>query len=373
MCPDFDLALTLKSGQVFRWKEESPSVFSGQIAGTPARISQQNGCLWLKGVSREQIEDFFALDADLPAITREIDVDPVIHEALQRYPGLRVIRQDPWECAASFMLSAYNNIPRLTAMIEQLCVRFAPPVSAGPSSARERFVRARSERVRRDCWMKYAARTSKLTHRLPSGAGRPSALRPARAEGERALTDELVASTRGEEGARVNPRTSGAGSTGRATLRAGENANWLGRRPSAHSFPRPEALAGVSERVLRACGLGYRAPYLKGMARAVASGRADLEAWRELDDEGLRRALLTLPGIGEKVVECVMLFAYGRPAAFPVDVWIGRAMREWYFRRRKVSDKKIREFARKRFGPHCGWAQQYLYCLARWHRRDSRI
>jgi N-glycosylase/DNA lyase len=107
------------------------------------------------------------------------------------------------------------------------------------------------------------------------------------------------------------------------------------------------------------------------MARKVASGEVDLEKLRTLEDEELRRALLSLPGIGEKVVECVMLFAYGLSAAFPVDVWIGRAMRGWYFRRRKVSDKKIREFARKYFGPYCGWAQQYLYCFARWHPENS--
>jgi len=124
-------------------------------------------------------------------------------------------------------------------------------------------------------------------------------------------------------------------------------------------------LAKVSERTLRNCGLGFRAPYLKGAAQAAASGEADLEGWRELEDEELRRALLRIPGVGEKVVECVMLFAYGRTGAFPVDVWIGRAMREWYFRRGKVPDRRIREFARSHFGPHCGWAQQYLYCYVR--------
>ena len=130
-------------------------------------------------------------------------------------------------------------------------------------------------------------------------------------------------------------------------------------------FPRPEKLAKVSERALRACGLGYRAPYLKAAARAVATGEAPLEEWQSLEDEPLRRALLGLPGIGEKVAECVMLFAYGRASAFPVDVWIGRAMRRWYYRGRKVSDRRIRRFARKRFGPYCGWAQQYLYCEVR--------
>lgn len=133
-------------------------------------------------------------------------------------------------------------------------------------------------------------------------------------------------------------------------------------------FPRPQAIAQASEKVLRACGLGYRAPYLKAVAQRVASGEADMEKWRGLEDGALREKLLALPGVGEKVAECILLFGYGRGSAFPVDVWISRVMRESYFkRRRKVTDKKIREFARKHFGPDCGWAQQYLYCLARWN------
>ena len=272
---DFDLALTLRSGQVFRWRQGlSPQgtvpVFTGWINSSWTRVSQREDRLLVQGTSESSVLNFFSLDVDLPALTQAIDVDPVIHEALQRYPGLRVIRQDPWECAASFMLSAYNNIPRLTGMIETLSKRFGEPCGG------------------------------------------------------------------------LTPR-------GQTPVR----------------FPRPEALENVSERILRNCGLGYRAPYLKAMSQAVASGRMDLERLRALEDEELRQALLALPGIGEKVVECVMLFAYGRGAAFPVDVWIGRAMRGWYFRRRKVSDKKIREFARKHFGPYCGWAQQSLYCFAR--------
>ncbi len=136
-------------------------------------------------------------------------------------------------------------------------------------------------------------------------------------------------------------------------------------RTATHRFPRPEVLARASERALRNCGLGFRAPYLKLAAAAVAQGKVDLEGLRGLEGEGLRRALLAVLGVGEKVAECVMLFAYQRQEAFPVDVWIGRAMRRWYFRGRRVSDRKIRAFALKHFGRRCGWAQQYLYCLAK--------
>jgi len=64
--------------------------------------------------------------------------------------------------------------------------------------------------------------------------------------------------------------------------------------------------------VLRNLGLGFRAPYLKGAAEWVTRARVDLERLRYLEDEELRRTLLEIPGVGEKVVECVMLFGYDR-------------------------------------------------------------
>lgn len=259
-CPDFNLSETLRSGQVFRWIERSPGSFSGWIGSNPVEISQRDLQLTFHGTTSEGVEHFFSLDLDLAVMAGRIDVDEVIHSALGRHWGLRVVRQDPWECLASFILSSYNNIPRLCGMLDCLARQF--------------------------------------------GSGRVA-------------------------------------------------------------FPTPEALTQISERALRACGLGYRAPYLRKAAERVASGRADLGGWRELEDDALREKLLAIPGVGEKVVECVMLFAYGRTSAFPVDVWIGRAMRRWYFRGRKVTDRRIREFARRHFGAFCGWAQQYLYCAAR--------
>ena len=238
--------------------------FAGWIYGSFVRIAQKGDSLICPGIPFSQVQRFFSLDVDLQIVTSRIDVDPVIHAALKSHSGLRVIRQDPWECLVSFILSAFNNIPRLTGMLERLALRF----------------------------------------------GEPASLR--------------------------------------------------------YRFPRAERLMRVSERVLRNCGLGFRAPYLKAAAEAVAGGAADLQGWRRFDDERLRAALCSIPGVGEKVAECVMLFSYERGSAFPVDVWIGRAMRAWYFRRRKkVTDREIRLFARKYFGPYCGWAQQYLYCYAR--------
>ena len=107
--------------------------------------------------------------------------------------------------------------------------------------------------------------------------------------------------------------------------------------------PEPDRIADCSEKELRECALGYRAKNLLATARLIASGEANLEAWSALPDEDMRTCLCQLPGVGAKVANCVMLFAYERLAAFPIDVWIERVLREKYFvGRRKPTAKKLR-------------------------------
>lgn len=131
-------------------------------------------------------------------------------------------------------------------------------------------------------------------------------------------------------------------------------------------YPPPERIARAGEDELRACALGYRAAHLLGTARAVAEGKVDLEAIRAMDDAGALAELCKLPGVGPKIANCVLLFAYERTRAFPIDVWIERVLREIYFaRKRKVTAKRMKEFAAGYFGPHGGYAQQYLFHHAR--------
>jgi len=132
------------------------------------------------------------------------------------------------------------------------------------------------------------------------------------------------------------------------------------------SYPTPSALASATEDELRACGLGYRAKNLRTTAQRVASGAADLETMRALDDENLRDALCELPGVGRKVANCVMLFGFERLSAFPVDTWIARIMKRHYWRgRAKPTPAALEKKLATRFGPHAGYAQQYLFHHAR--------
>lgn len=101
-------------------------------------------------------------------------------------------------------------------------------------------------------------------------------------------------------------------------------------RETLYAFPSATALAAAGEPELDGCGLGYRAPFVRAAAQAVASGAFDLAALEELPDEALLERLKTLYGVGDKVASCVALFAYGRMAAAPVDTWIRRLIESEY-------------------------------------------
>jgi N-glycosylase/DNA lyase len=137
-----------------------------------------------------------------------------------------------------------------------------------------------------------------------------------------------------------------------------------------YTFASPRRVAQASEKELRDCKLGYRAKHLRATARLVSSGEADLEAWSALSDAELRKQLCALPGAGPKIANCVMLFAYERLQAFPIDVWIDRVLRQHYFSgRRKMTAQRLRQFSETYFGEHGGYAQQYLFHHARMSAR----
>lgn len=126
------------------------------------------------------------------------------------------------------------------------------------------------------------------------------------------------------------------------------------------TFPSAERLAGLTEANLRSCKMGFRAPYLLGTAKMVAGGEVDLAAVQRMPVEEARAKLCELPGVGEKIANCVLLFAYDFPTAFPIDVWVEKALRV-YFRKPRAKRDRIEKLARTHFGPHAGLAQQYLF------------
>lgn len=269
--PDFNLPLTLNSGQVFHWRPHGAG-WLGMIGEEPCYAEQGGDTLRVAGVGAETARRYFALDHPLPEILASFPADGAMRAATETGRGLRVIRQPRWECVATFITSAQKAVPHI----------------------------------------------AQISHTLRTRYGRPSTC-----QGE-----------------------------------------------TLHSYPEPATLAALEEQDLRACALGYRARNLLRCARQIAEGSVDLDAIAKLDDIAAHHALCTLAGVGPKVANCVLLFAYERLRAFPIDVWIERVLRLLYFSgKRRVTPERLQKFAASHFGPYGGYAQQYLFH----HARTTRL
>jgi N-glycosylase/DNA lyase len=281
---DYDLAATLDSGQVFRWKKIENS-WHGVIGGNFVQLSQTESGIHAATAAPVDdwnfLREFLQTEMDLAAILKTFPDDEPMRRAVAACRGLRLLRQDPWECLASFILSSTKQIVQIRQIVALLCERFGEPTAVGRASPRA---------------------ANDLRH---------------------------------------------------------DNDGSRGRSP--HQFPSPQRLAACTEAELRACKMGFRAPNLLAAARQIAEGAFDLEKIRRLDYAEARAELMKLRGVGGKIADCVLLFAYGFDSAFPVDVWIERALQRLYFPRRRASGPRLRRFAATHFGPHAGYAQQYLF------------
>lgn len=128
-----------------------------------------------------------------------------------------------------------------------------------------------------------------------------------------------------------------------------------------YDFPPPERLAGLGEEDLRVLRCGWRWEYLLDAAEKVASGLLPLDQVAVLPLPEARQALQSIKGVGPKVAECVLLYGMGRLEAFPLDVWMKRAMKN-LFPGKKPED----------FGPYAGIAQQYIFHYCRTHPDEIR-
>lgn len=132
-----------------------------------------------------------------------------------------------------------------------------------------------------------------------------------------------------------------------------------------YSFPKANVLARVDEKELEEISrVGYRAKYIVNTSKMINSGEIDLSQVFELSTKEAKEILMKLPGVGPKVSDCVLLFAFNKDDAFPVDVWIGRVMKHFYLEENtKLKDISI--YANDKFKDLAGFAQQYLFYYAR--------
>ena len=265
---DYDLAATLTCGQAFRWQWRDHG-WAGVIGTRWVRLRAESSSITAEAAEPASdwswLTHYLQLDRDLGAVVRSFPEDEPMRAAVAACHGLRLVRQDPWECLASFILSSTKQIVQIRQIVASLCECYGEPLAAAPEYA------------------------------------------------------------------------------------------------PAFAFPSPARLARATETELRACKMGFRAPYLLATARQIAGGQFDLARLQTLPVAVAREELMNLPGVGRKIADCVLLFAYGFESAFPVDVWVIKALRQLYFPRRRVSPQRLHRFAAAHFGPRGGYAQQYLF------------
>lgn len=125
---DFDLRHTFDCGQCFRFREEADGVFCGVAFGTMAVFSQKGDSVLIENVTREAFEEkwsrFLDCGRDYAQIKQTLSCEPVMREAISHGYGIRILRQDFFECLLSFILSQQNNIPKIKKAVEAFAQRF---------------------------------------------------------------------------------------------------------------------------------------------------------------------------------------------------------------------------------------------------------
>lgn len=256
---DLDLEQTLDCGQSFRWEKQNDGSFSGVAFGKYVNISLDGTDMIIKNAAPEDEKiwrKYFDLELDYGKISGDISkLHPVLEEAARYAPGIRILRQEPYEALCTFIISQNNNIKRIKGIVARLCESFGDEIDEG-----------------------------------------------------------------------------------------------------VYTFPTAERLAELTPDDLAPLRAGFRNRYIIDSAKKVASGEVDLELCKTADYEAARAELMKITGVGVKVADCTLLFGMHRVEAFPVDVWMKRAM-----------EKLFPGMSANDFGEYAGIAQQYIFHYSRMH------
>lgn len=266
-----NLEYTFNSGQVFLWKKNKNYwyVVNGQDV---LRIDQDN--LSIKSNITKNV-DFVRRDDDLQKILKSIKTDNIVKQAEKKYRGLQILRQDPFQCLISFIVSSNSNIQKIKTNLELLCNRF----------------------------------------------------------GEKIIIDQNEFFT----------------------------------------FPTPQRLANAKTEHIQKCGTGYRSKFIKEAAKMVYSKKIDFEKIKNQNYFEAKNRLREIPGVGNKVADCVLLFSLDKLDAFPLDRWMIRILQKYYSEQFELKTKTITEKQYdilhekivNYFGPYAGYAQQFLFKMER--------
>ena len=134
---DFDLDAIFGCGQCFRWERAPDGSYQGIAFRKHLIVKQQGDMLLCSCADKAEFEtvwrNYFDLDRDYGGIKSQLASDPVLKKAIGYAPGIRILRQEPWEALCSFIISQNNNIPRIRGIIARLCETFGDPIDGGYS------------------------------------------------------------------------------------------------------------------------------------------------------------------------------------------------------------------------------------------------
>ncbi|MEI6578306.1 MAG: DNA glycosylase [Eubacteriales bacterium] len=131
----FNLDLTLDCGQAFRWRKTTAGRWHGVAFGKVMEISQNDEGITLWNVTPGEFyavwRGYFDLDREYELLCEGFCTDKTLKSAIELFPGIRVLRQEPWETLCSFIISQNNNIPRIKGVVDRLCTNFGEDLGAG--------------------------------------------------------------------------------------------------------------------------------------------------------------------------------------------------------------------------------------------------
>ena len=138
-------------------------------------------------------------------------------------------------------------------------------------------------------------------------------------------------------------------------------------------FPEPKKLAKASINEIKSCGVGYRAQFIKEAASMMMLKKIDFEYLKKSNYQDAKKEICLIPGVGNKVADCVLLFSLNKLEAFPLDRWIIRILEKYYSNKFQLETKTItekqysiiHEKILNHFGPFAGYAQQFLFKMER--------
>jgi len=265
-----NLENTINSGQVFLW-EKNQNNWYGINGQNILKISNSGR---IKSYTKQKT-DFFREKDNLEEILRLISKDKTTKQAVKKYYGLRLLRQDPFQCFISFIVSSNSNIQKIKTCLENICKNF----------------------------------------------------------GEKIIFDNK----------------------------------------EFFLFPEPKILASASIQEIKKCGTGYRSNFIISASDMVFSGKINFEYLKKYEYFKAKEIISTVPGVGNKVADCVLLFSLDKLEAFPLDRWMIRILGKYYPKIFELSTKTItnrqyeilHEKIINYFGPYAGYAQQFLFKMER--------